>query len=127
MKLKTRLWISFGCIILLPILLIGASAKLLVQYQLSVIDRTYNVRSSVEDIFPNTTKLFNRLMAQMQETIRRDIELNPDNFSEKDYLNQLGETLKTKGSYLVVRKQNEIIYDSGDFETNLSVSTRVYR
>lgn len=117
MKLKTRLWISFGCIILLPILLIGASAKLLVQYQLSVIDRTYNVRSSVEDIFPNTTKLFNRLMAQMQETIRRDIELNPDNFSEKDYLNQLGETLKTKGSYLVVRKQNEIIYDSGDFET----------
>mgnify|MGYP001623119934 FL=1 len=116
MKLKTRLWISFGCIILLPILLIGASANLLIQYQLRVIDQTYSVESSIEDIFPNSTRLFNRMMAQMQETIRRDIELNPDNFLKAEYLNQLGNTLKQKGSYLVVRKADTVIFDSGNLE-----------
>ncbi len=114
MKLKTKLWISFGCIILLPILLICVCAHLLVSYQLRVIDRTYNINTSVEDILPNSTRLVNQVMAQIQETIRRDVELNPDNFTKKEYLNQLSETLKSKGgSYLIVRKGEDVIFDSG--------------
>ena len=114
MKLKTKLWISFGCIILLPILLICVCAHLLVSYQLRVIDRTYNINTSVEDILPNSTRLVNQVMAQIQETIRRDVELNPDNFTKEEYLNQLSETLKSKGgSYLIVRKGKDVIFDSG--------------
>src|SRR5699024_11267489 len=82
-KLRTKLWISFGCIIVVPIILLIVFANLLVIYQLNVINETYNIESTIEDIFPNSTRLFNRLTGEIQKAIQLEIEQDPDMFQRR--------------------------------------------
>src|SRR5699024_4243124 len=96
-KLRTKLWISFGCIIVLIILLI-VFANLLVIYQLNVINETYNIESTIEDIFPNSTRLFNRLTGEIQKAIQLEIEQDPDMFQRRETLEELSNQLKNKNT-----------------------------
>ncbi len=114
MKLRTKLWISFGCIIVVPIILLIVFANLLVIYQLNVINETYNIESTIEDIFPNPTRLFNRLTGEIQKTIQLEIEQDPDMFQRQETLEELSDQLKSQNTSLVVRKNNQIIYSSSD-------------
>lgn len=114
MKLRTKLWISFGCIIVVPIILLIVFANLLVLYQLNVINETYNIESTVEDIFPNPTRLFNRLTGEIQKAIQLEIEQDPDMFQRQETLEELSNQLKNKNTSLVVRRNDQIIYSSND-------------
>ena len=113
-KLRTKLWISFGCIIVVPIILLIVFANLLVIYQLNVINETYNIESTIEDIFPNSTRLFNRLTGEIQKAIQLEIEQDPDMFQRRETLEELSNQLKNKNTSLVVRKNDQIIYSSSD-------------
>ena len=93
-KLRTKLWISFGCIIVVPIILLIVFANLLVIYQLNVINETYNIESTIEDIFPNSTRLFNRLTGEIQKAIQLEIEQDPDMFQRRETLEELSNQLK---------------------------------
>ncbi len=114
MKLKTKLWISFGCIIIVPIILLFVFANLLVVYQLNVINNTYNIQTTIDDIIPNPTRLFNRLTGEAQKKIQIKIEENPDLFEDPKALNRLSDELKKQNTSLVVRKSDQIIYSSSD-------------
>ncbi|MCI6676222.1 MAG: HAMP domain-containing histidine kinase [Clostridiales bacterium] len=119
MKLRTKLWISFSGIIIVPIILVILCAKVLVVYQLNVINKTYNIESSVDDIFPNPTKLFNRLTGEIQKTIQEKIQQNPDMFQDSAALDELSAELKRKNTAFIVRKNNQIIYSSNDSLTEI--------
>lgn len=114
MKLKTKLWISFGCIIIVPIILIIVFANILLVYQLNVINETYNIQTTIEDIIPNPTRLFNRLTGETQKRIQQKIEDDPDLFEDPKALSQLSQELKGQNTSLIVRKNEQIIYSSNE-------------
>ena len=108
-KLRTKLWISFGCIIVVPIILLIVFANLLVIYQLNVINETYNIESTIEDIFPNSTRLFNRLTGEIQKAIQLEIEQDPDMFQRRETLEELSNQLKNKNTFQWIWKYDSLL------------------
>lgn len=112
MRLKTKLWISFGSIIIIPLVLVMLAGKLLISYQLNVINTTYNINADIKDIFPSSTRLFSRLAEQIQEKIKAGVADDVDKFEDPVYLEQFCDELRQQNIYLMVRKGDAIIFTS---------------
>ena len=112
MKLKTKLVIAFMTVILVPALLITVFIGALGNYQLGRIRTTYNIDTDIAEIMANSSiQVFTALSDQIQETIQEQLKENPDQFADMDFLRAENRRLMGKYSYLIVRKDNEIIFD----------------
>ena len=112
MKFRTRLWVTFITISLVPLLLtalafivIGGS---LMQGQM--IDNSGKVNyiamsESVQTVGEQTQELYEKLETQVAE--------NPAIFEDQEFLRSVTEDIKSKNCYILVRK-GEILYYTGN-------------
>ena len=109
MKFRTRLWVTFATIILLPLALtaiaffvIGVSLIQTKQPN-GAIDIDYSSMSdSVQSVGKQTQVLYEHLVG--------DLEKTPYAFEDLNYLESFTDGINKKNTYILVRKGNEIYY-----------------
>lgn len=119
MKFKNKIIISFCIIIFVPILL-----ALLVLYsfqhiQLRAIEQTYGVDDSNYSYFSNSMQLFSRFTKAPFQKLYDTAKSNPSMMEDVVYLDELNAVLEEKCSYLIVRKNRELVYIGEDAGTSL--------
>lgn len=110
MKLKTRLIIAFVTVIAFPILLGALFIFMLGQYQLSMIEKNYELKGTTVESFSNPTKLMGQLTEKSFHELAEMARSNPRNLEDATWLEQFNASLEQKKSYLLVRKDDTIVY-----------------
>ena len=91
-------------------MLIGVSFWGLSTYQRDAFRKAYGLSEQVDLLYSNSVQVFNRLTRSSQEEIKKEIQENPDQFEDSAFLDNLNQELERKYAYLIVRKDQEIIY-----------------
>lgn len=115
MKLKDKLFTAFFIMMLLPLLLIFISASTIVNLQLNSIHRSYDMEADPIQIITNPIQILNRLTRGVYNEIKFATLKAPETLEDTDYISRLNQELKTKYSFLALRKNGEFIF-SGDEE-----------
>lgn len=110
MKLKTRLIVAFIIITLVPLLLESMVILLWGNYQLKSIARSYQVDNANYESISNPIYLLNKLTKKIHNDIKEVIGNEPEDLDDTDYLDSINEKLEEKYSFLIVRKNEELVY-----------------
>ena len=111
MKLRTRLIISFFIIILVPVLLAGATMWGFGQYQRKAVRQIYNIDGNAYDYFVNSFKVLSHFTRSIYVKLQKTAAENPENMEEQRYLDEINRELEQKYSYLIVRRGEELVYE----------------
>lgn len=111
MKLRTRLIISFCIIIFVPVLLAGATMWGFGQYQMRAMRQIYKVDGNAYDYLVNSFRVISRFTKSDYEAVDKTAEETPEKLEDISYLNEVNQKLEEKYSYLIVRKEDELIYN----------------
>ena len=122
MKLKTRLVIAFLVMILVPILLGTVMFLGLTRYQVRLIERRYDISGVTYSDLTNTLRLLDALNENVYEEVSGIASSDPDKLVQDDYLSQTEADLQEKFSFLVVRKNDTIVYDDSQSDTGIDTS-----
>ncbi len=114
MKLRTRLIISFFIIILVPVLLAGATMWGFGKYQMHALRQIYDTDGNAYEYFLNSFEALSRFTKSTYENLQKVAESEPEKLEDIAYLNQVNTELERKYSYLIVRCGDELIYDGNE-------------
>lgn len=115
MDLMRRLKTAFIIIIVVPIFMILATGKIILDYQLYSVQETYDIEQNPGQLISNPLKLLNRITRSTFNQIMLSAMKNPEQLEDLDYIRQLNNDLSDKFSFIVVRKDEEIVF-SGNTE-----------
>ncbi len=110
MKLKTRLLITFLTIILLPVILSGiAFAGIGLSILHSQAD-SYEMKIADYFMFSDSAQTFSKATEEVFTQLMIQADQDATVFESEKYLNQVGDLLKGKSTYVLVRKNGEIYF-----------------
>lgn len=116
MKLKTRLMVAFLTLILLPILMSVAIIFLLSRYQISAIEKTYELTGTTVESLSNSMQVVSRLTEEPYKELKKMAEDTPYDMGDATKLEEFNQVLQKKSAYLLVRKERTIIYVGEDMD-----------
>lgn len=119
MKLKTRLVIAFLIIIVLPMGLSLAVITGFSQYQISMIEKNYNITGTTYKSFSNPVNMLNKVTSATFHKLVKTAKTAPEKLTDITYLEKINEELTKKNSYLVVRRDDKVVYIGAEAETEL--------
>ena len=119
MKLKTRLVIAFLIIIVLPMGLSLAVITGFSQYQISMIEKNYNITGTTYKSFSNPVNMLNKVTSATFHKLVKTAKTAPETLTDITYLEKINEELTKKNSYLVVRRDDKVVYIGAEAETEL--------
>lgn len=111
MKIKTKLIISFCIIIFVPVLLAFLVMISVFSFQLRAIERNYGIDTVNASTLTNSMQLLNRYTESNFEELQAVAESSPSDLEDESCLESYNSSLLEKSSYLVVRKDGEVIYN----------------
>jgi signal transduction histidine kinase len=114
MKFKNKIIISFCIIIFVPIVLAIAVVFSFQHIQLKAIRQTYGVEGNDYSYISNSMQLLSRFTKEDFEKIFSVAAEHPEQFEDEAYLEQLNDALLEKSSYLLVRKERELVFIGDD-------------
>ncbi|MDF2609093.1 MAG: hypothetical protein K0R92_567 [Lachnospiraceae bacterium] len=113
LKLKSRLLTAFLIITALPVILLTIVSGTIVTYQLNNIQKTYDVHSGTLQVISNPLQIFSRITRGVYNEIIITALNEPEKFSDMEYIEYLNGELKSKFSFIALRKGDEFIF-TGD-------------
>lgn len=122
MNLKNKLIIAFVIIIAIPIVLISAVGGVIINYQLNAIKQSYDVESTTQ-VLTNPMQLLNRLTRGVYNDIKLCALKTPEKFEETEFIQNLNEDVEEKQSFIVLRKNKDIIYYGNEDKGNKVVKS----
>lgn len=114
MKLKTKLIIVFFAITILPVAVMLTSFFTFTYLQVQEIQRYYGAEISGYEGLLNSVQILNRLTTDVYKSLEKTAKTDPGSFDYKPFQNQINDTLLKQSSYLLVRKDTEIIFNGSD-------------
>lgn len=126
MKFRNKIIISFCIIIFVPILLALVVLFGFQHIQIRAIEQTYGVESQDYSYFSNSMQLLSRFTEESFEELQTVAWQSPDLLEDASYLDKVNDVLREKNSYLVVRKQDSLIYIGHDAGSSLLVELPAY-
>lgn len=126
MKLKTKLIVSFCIILFVPVICIGLFCVATNYTQREAIADTYGTDDFGDSDYNYVTNAFQFIYGLTQEDYDKLAKADVEDFSSASYLDKINESLKTKGSYLLVRRDGEIVYAGTDDETLIPTRLPAY-
>lgn len=116
MKFKTRLIIAFVTIIFLPIILATVSIWAVGTYQMSTIEKTYEISEISVETLSNPVKVMGQLTEKTFRDLQKIAEEDTCTLEDATCLDKYNEKVRERGSYLLVRKDDTIVYVGTDVE-----------
>ncbi len=111
LKLETRMKLSYICVFFLPILLIIGIVMGVVKIGLSSLGKQYDMDQAGYSILMNPTTMVSHMASTTIATLHQTAEENPDLLKNAAYLETVNESLFNNYSYLVVKRDNVLIYE----------------
>lgn len=111
MKLKTRFIVAFFTIILVPIILVVVAVWGWGQYQLKSLESSYGIKDTSYGCLSNSVQVLSKLTQNLYEEVETVAEDEPDRLLDKSYLKELNEKLSKQYSYLIVLKEDQVVYE----------------
>ena len=111
MKLRTRLIISFCIIIFVPVMLAGVTIWGFGEFQMKAIRQAYNMEGNAYDYLTNSIKVLSHFTKTDYEALQKVAEEEPEKLEEQAYLDEINQELTGKYSYLIIRKEEDVIYE----------------
>lgn len=115
MKIRQRLVISFLIVITVPIILICAAGSALMNYHMNEIQQSYNLETDTIQILVNPLQVLNRLTRSICNRLQTTVLRHPEKIENQEYMDSINKELKTKFSFLIIRKEKEYVY-VGNYE-----------
>lgn len=125
MKIRTRLAIAFLTITVLPITLIYFSIMLLYDYQGRMFSQTYGLTEQVDLSSGASIRVFSHMTENIQQEIDKRLEQDPEQFLDTAFLDSLNAKLSKTHSFLVVTKDEELVYTGND-EITSELANEIY-
>ena len=120
MKFRNKIIISFCIIIFVPILLASAVLFSFQHIQIKAIEQTYGLEGEeAYSYLSNSVQLLNRFTKDIYQKLQYTAEENAECLEDMQFLDNANQEREKKASYLVVRKDQELIYIAKDASTNL--------
>lgn len=119
MRLSTKLKISFGFLIILPVALFGTVLFSITKIQLHRIQEKYGIQNISYDTLMNPVLLSNEMCRQEYEEIRQTAEDNPSKLRDLNYLNAINNRISKRNAYIVVIEDNDIMYQGKEISDEL--------
>ncbi len=113
MKIKSKLVISFCIVIFIPIILATFTFVGFYQVQKKSIEQAYGIEDADAYSLNSSIQLLNRITEDSFESILDYTKNSPDKLEDTSFLNILNNQLGKQYSYVVVKKNNEVIYNGG--------------
>lgn len=110
MKLRTRLAVAFLTITIMPLAVFYFAFVGLTSYQAQSFREEYGLSEQINLLSGNSLQIFNRLTWQFQTDIRKTLDTSPELYEDTLYLDEVNKELLDHYAYLVVRKNQDIIY-----------------
>ncbi len=112
--------------IVLPLTLVMISSAI-IGYSFTRSAYSTGIEGTNIDTWFDTTKIMNLLTDDIFSEIKRNAENYPKNLENPDYLKRLNHSLKDKDSYLIVRKDDSIVYpQNGKIEEKIRENLPAY-
>ncbi|MCI6019667.1 MAG: HAMP domain-containing histidine kinase [Clostridiales bacterium] len=121
LKLLTKVKIAYVVMSVVPLILIAAAVLGISFVGLNAIEEQYDVSEAagMEAIY-NPFSLLGNVTSTMIGEIEKTIADDPDKMQDMVYLDKINAKLGTKSSYLVVKKDDQIVY-SGVRDTGMMI------
>ncbi len=114
MKLRTRLIVSFCIIIFVPVMLAGAALWGFGTFQMKEFRKAYDVNADPYEYLTNSFRLLSRFTKANYEELLKVSQETPNRLEDQAYLAQINEKLTGKYSFLVVRKEEKVIFSGAN-------------
>lgn len=125
MKFKNKIIISFCIIIFVPLVLALGVLFSFQHIQLKAIEQTYGIEN--EDYsysyFSNSMQLLSRFTKETFQELKKTAETNEERLEDISYLDEINKILREKSSFLLVRKNQELVYIGEN--SNSSILTKL--
>ena len=115
MKLKTRLTIAFLTVIILPVLLAAMMVSLMCRYQIGVVEKNYGITGTTISDFTNSMQVLARVTEKPYQELKK-MSAESSSMEDATKLDQFNKKLENKNAYLLVRKNETIVYTGTDEE-----------
>ncbi len=114
MKLRTKLKIAFFIMAALPVILGAIAITFIVRHELGQIRKTYGADFRLSDMY-SSGSLLGKITDTTFEKVGEIADDSPERFSDMDYLTELEKEVSGKLSYLVVRQESAVYYNSSPY------------
>lgn len=126
MKLKTRLVIGFITVMILPLLLSFMVIMFFGQLQIRSIERNYGITGADYTILTNPISALNQVTEPAYQQLSLIVQEDTKKLEDVDYLDEVNLDLSTVNSYLIVQKEESIIYQGQTISKELRASLPEY-
>lgn len=123
MKLRTRLIVSFCIIIFVPVMLMGTAFWAFGKVQMNQIRQAYDISTDPYEYLTNSVWVLSRFTKTNYEELQQVAKENPEKLEDANYLARIEQELSGKYSYLVIRKDEAIVYSG---EEDIQVKLPAY-
>ena len=114
MKLKNRLVVAFLTITVIPIVLSVTMVCVFARFQIGAIEKTYGISGTTVESLSNTTEVLTKLTEKPYHELEKLARTQPQKMEDATFLEKYNENLKEKKTYLLVRKEDTIVFIGAD-------------
>lgn len=115
MKLKTKVMIAFFAMTILPIGVMFLAFYGFTYLQIQDIQNSYGVELEGYEALSNSAQMLSKLTTDVYVKIVDRAKRDPGALEDRSYQKDINKTLEGQSSYLIIRKDNRLIYE-GDSE-----------
>ena len=124
MKFRTRLWITFTTIIVLPVILTSIAFGIISYQVIHKEGLSYGIEINDYTMWSDSLSSFGELTDEIFYKLQMQVNMDPARFLDKEYLGAVNEKIQGASSYLMVRKEKDIYY-SGNETASKKLSNRL--
>lgn len=112
MKLKTRLFVAFLTLTVVPIIITFVVMVFIGYSKVRDIEESYHSESEGLEIIFNPVQYYMGLTEESFNMLEQIAEIAPEKFEDEEYLKSVNEELKKNDSFLLVEKTSRVIFDN---------------
>lgn len=123
MKLKSRLFLTFLSLTVVPILLTLIAIFTISYFNIRDIEQSYHVKSKGLEIIVNPVRYFSRLTDEAYDKLNHVAKTEPQKLADITYLEEMNQELIENDSFLLVEKNSTIVFGGDNQVTNQEKSS----
>lgn len=101
---------AFLIIIMIPIVLLAVSGSAIINYQMNSIQQSYDVEARTLETIINPMHILNKVTRGVYNDIKTSALKTPERLEDMDYIEELNYKLEGRYSFIVLRKNDEILF-----------------